>query len=78
MNKNNLKKGVDINLKKDYNKSKLREQATKQEVKEMKYFEEVKDEIEYETMTFEELDNFMMANGYYSVFDDGITEAIKK
>ena len=39
--------------------------------------EEIKKELVNEEMSFTELDNFMMENGYYSVFDDGVTEDIK-
>ena len=40
--------------------------------------EEIKKELVNEEMSFTELDNFMMENGYYSVFDDGVpAEAIE-
>lgn len=29
-------------------------------------------------MSFEDLDNLMMNNGYYTVFDDGATDEIKR
>lgn len=35
------------------------------------------EEIKNEEMSFTELDNFMMENGYYSVFDAGVTADIK-
>ena len=35
-------------------------------------------ELVNEEMSFTELDNFMMENGYYSVFDDGVTADIKQ
>lgn len=28
-------------------------------------------------MSFVDLDNFMMDNGYYSIFDDNVTEQVK-
>lgn len=40
--------------------------------------EEIKKELVNEEMSFTELDNFMMENGYYSVFDDGVTADIKQ
>lgn len=40
--------------------------------------EEIKKELANEEMSFVELDNFMMDAGYYSVFDDGVTENIKQ
>lgn len=40
--------------------------------------EEIKKELVNEEMSFVELDNFMMDAGYYSVFDDGVTENIKQ
>lgn len=39
---------------------------------------EINKELLNEEMSFTELDNFMMANGYYSVFEDGVTEDIKR
>ena len=39
---------------------------------------EINKELLNEEMSFEQLDNFMMGNGYYNVFDDGITEDIKR
>lgn len=39
---------------------------------------EINKELLNEEMSFTELDNFMMENGYYSVFDDGVTEQIKQ
>jgi len=38
---------------------------------------EIRLELLDKEMSFTELDNFMMENGYYSVFDDGATEEIK-
>lgn len=43
-----------------------------------KLVEEIKKELVNEEMRFEDLDNFMMESGYYSVFDDGATENIKQ
>lgn len=40
--------------------------------------EELRNELLNEEFWFYKLDNFMEENGYYSVFDDGITEAIKR
>lgn len=40
--------------------------------------EEIKKELVNEEMSFTQLDNFMMENGYYSVFDDGVTADIKQ
>ena len=40
--------------------------------------EQLRKELLNSEMNFSELDNFMMTNGYYSVFDDGATEEIKK
>lgn len=39
--------------------------------------EEIKKELVNEEMSFTELDNFMMENGYYTVFDEGATFDIK-
>ena len=39
---------------------------------------EINKELLNEEMSFVQLDNFMMENGYYSVFDDGVTEDIKR
>lgn len=39
--------------------------------------EEIKKELVNEEMSFMELDNFMMENGYYTVFDEGATFDIK-
>lgn len=41
------------------------------------YADEIKNELIDKEMSFMELDNFMMACGYYSVFIDGATEQIK-
>lgn len=55
------------------------------DMEEIEYFTETKDkmtEIENEILgcelSFLNLDNIMVSFGYYSVFDDGITEDIKK
>lgn len=40
--------------------------------------EELRSELLNEEMDFYKLDNFMMVNGYYSVFDDGVTADIKQ
>ena len=40
--------------------------------------EQLRKELLNSEMNFSELDNFMMTNGYYSVFDDGATEEIKE
>ena len=39
---------------------------------------ELNKELKGNEYSFEELDNFMMENGYYSVFDDGVTNDIKE
>nr|DAZ39867.1 MAG TPA: hypothetical protein [Caudoviricetes sp.] len=39
--------------------------------------EEIKKELLNEEMSFTDLDNFMMENGYYTVFDEGATFDIK-
>lgn len=39
--------------------------------------EEIKKELLNEEMSFTDLDNFMMENGYYTVFDEGTTFDIK-
>lgn len=39
---------------------------------------EINQEMKNEIMSFVDLDDFMVANGYYSVFDDGATEQIKQ
>lgn len=38
---------------------------------------ELKNELLNCEMSFVELDNFMMDNGYYSIFDDNVTEQVK-
>ena len=38
---------------------------------------EIKQELLNQTMNFMELDNYMMENGYCSVYDDGIVEYVK-
>ena len=38
---------------------------------------ELKNELLNCEMSFVDLDNFMMDNGYYSIFDDNITEQVK-
>ena len=38
---------------------------------------ELREMLEGKELTFIELDNIMMENGYYSVFDEGATENIK-
>lgn len=38
---------------------------------------ELKNELLNCEMSFVDLDNFMMANGYYTVFEDGATDDIK-
>jgi hypothetical protein len=40
--------------------------------------EEIKKGLLNEEMSFTELDNVMEENGYYSVFDDGVTENVKQ
>lgn len=40
--------------------------------------EELKKELLRKELFFADLDNYMQENGYYSVFDDGATEEIKK
>ena len=39
---------------------------------------ELNKELKGNEYSFEELDNFMMENGYYSVFGDGVTNDIKE
>lgn len=43
-----------------------------------KVIEDLKVELEGKEISFTELDNFMETNKFYSVFDDGVTEDIKK
>lgn len=38
---------------------------------------EIKNVLVNKEMYFSELDSYMVENGYYSVFDDGVTEDIK-
>lgn len=38
---------------------------------------EIKEELLNKEISFLDLDNFMNKNGYYSVFEDGITKDIK-
>lgn len=38
---------------------------------------ELNNELKGSEYSFEELDNFMMENGYYSIFNDGATSNIK-
>lgn len=38
----------------------------------------LKEELIGEEMSFTALDNYMMNNGYYSVFDDGVTDNVKE
>lgn len=38
---------------------------------------ELKNELLNCEMSFVDLDNFMMDNGYYSIFDDNVTEQVK-
>ena len=40
--------------------------------------EQLRKELLGRELFFAKLDNFMMANGYYSVFDDGAIEDIKE
>lgn len=40
--------------------------------------EELRSELLNQEIWFYKLDNFMMENGYYSVFDDGVTADIKQ
>lgn len=42
-----------------------------------KTVEQIKNDLLNKKMSFFELDNYMSINGYYSVFDDGITDCIK-
>lgn len=42
-----------------------------------KGFEELREDLLNEEISFMDLDNKMMASGYYSVFNDGITADIK-
>ena len=39
---------------------------------------ELNKELKGNEYSFKELDNFMIKNGYYSVFDDGVTNDIKE
>lgn len=43
----------------------------------IKTFEELEIELLGKELSFIELDNLMQESGYYSVFDDGVTENIK-
>ena len=40
--------------------------------------ENLRSELVGEEMSFMKLDNYMMQEGFYSVWDDGITESIKQ
>ncbi|WP_343349186.1 hypothetical protein [Terrisporobacter petrolearius] len=40
--------------------------------------ENLRSELVAKEMSFMELDNYMMQKGFYSVWDDGITESIKQ
>lgn len=40
--------------------------------------EELKRDLENREMSFVDLDNYMMEHGFYSVFNDGVTDNIKE
>lgn len=45
---------------------------------ELGMIENLRSELVAKEMSFMELDNYMMQKGFYSVWDDGITESIKQ